>query len=343
MRSRAEESSATWLSSKQVAVLAAQNASAAKLVQADSVSRSRSTKLRGQESESKIIGPIQSTISYRTRQTATANALKLHYAIAACLQAQRLLDATAEQLDRQQQAQNQLVDRGVPILDPILIERLMKSREDKELENQSKLATLRRQLALLIGWENACNHSPIESTTLSPTDADVCDHIQAALSCRCDVVILQKLGNSIDEETLDIWDNVGAMLSGLPPVARKVFFVSKFLRWGCKDKDVQSAIEARREWLAALIEERSKQIVSEVEIAFEKKKSAALRWVKTGEHVSLWNRRIAQLEEVGRVRGNLAEQFEAKLNLLQAEGVQIERWLDWHHAEIDLGLAIGCD
>ena len=81
----------------------------------------------------------------------------------------------------------------------------------------------------------------------------------------------------------------------------------------------------------------------EVDIAFEKKKTAALRWVKSVEQITNWETRIAQLEQLSEVQGNLAIQLEANLNRLQAKGQRIERWVEWQQANMDLLLAIGCD
>ena len=81
----------------------------------------------------------------------------------------------------------------------------------------------------------------------------------------------------------------------------------------------------------------------EVETAFEKKKTAALRWVKSGEQIANWEMRIEQLEELSEVQGNLASQYEAILNRLLTEGQRIEHWAEWHLANEDLQLSVGCD
>jgi len=79
----------------------------------------------------------------------------------------------------------------------------------------------------------------------------------------------------------------------------------------------------------------------EVELAFERKRTAALRWVNAGEQTQNWEERIRQLEKLSEVQGNLAQQFEAKLNRLQSRAQQLERWVDWHQAQADLILATG--
>ncbi len=331
------------LSREEIGRLASQRSAASRLVNADVRSRTNSSRANGKDDEKRILVPFQCAISHRLRQSSAANALKLHYGIAACLQAERLLDETRGLLDVQSETQSQLIDRGIPIPDPLLVERLKTTMEDKRIDNQSKLNVLRTQLVALIGAENACSHAPAEIDSVIPSDCDVCDRIKEALECRCDLVILQRLRGSISVETLDLWDSIGAMTSGVPTRTKTTFFWTKFLRSRCNQTENQNAVAARRAWLEELITERSKQIAMEVEIAFEKKKTAALRWVNVGTQLEHWTNRISQLEMLGESHGNLAEQMEAKLSRQQERGLQIERWLEWHQASVDLALAIGCD
>jgi hypothetical protein len=331
------------LTSNQVRELAMSRSSAARILQAEMQSRAKSVRRNGDACETSVIQPIQDAIAFRSRQVSAASALKLHIGIAASQQAEQLLMRTDELLELQTRAQEELIERGIPIPDPLLLERLLKTTEDKKLENQSKQTSLRIPLAALIGSEHACDYVANESESIRPSDVEVCEHIREALRCRCDVVVMQRLASRICEETLDCWDNVGATLSGVPVPVKKTYLFASLLKARCKQDEIQAAVQARKRWLCVLIEERSKQITMEVELAFEKKKAAALRWVNAREQTAIWEQRIAQLEEMGRVRGNLPEQFEAKLNRLQAESVVIERWADWHLADIELKLAIGCE
>jgi hypothetical protein len=331
------------LSRDEIGQLASRRSAASRLVSADVRSRTYSSRANGKDDENLILVPFQCAIAHRLRQSSAANALKLHYGIAACLQAERLLDETRSLLDVQRETQSQLIDRGIPIPDPLLVERLNTTMEDKRIDNQSKLHVLRTQLVALIGAENACSHAPTEIDSVIPSDCDVCDRIKEALECRCDLVTLQRLRGSISAETLDLWDRIGALTSGVPTRTKTTLFWTKFLRTRCNQTENQNAVAARRAWLEELITERTKQIVMEVEIAFEKKKSAALRWVKVGTQLEHWNSRISQLEKLGESHGNLAEQMEAKLSRQQERGLQIERWLEWHQASVDLALAIGCE
>lgn len=330
------------LSSVEIARLAATRSAASRLVNSDLRSRTQSSRSNANGEENRILVPFQRAIAHRLRQSSSANALKLHYAIAACLQAERLLDETQALLELQSTTQSQLIDRGIPIPDPLLVERLKTNLDDKRIDNRSKLYVLRTQLAALIGSENACAHSPTELDVI-PSDWDVCDRIQEALECRCDLVMLQRLRGSISPETLDVWDSIGALTSGVPARMKATFLLTKFLRSRCHQADDQKAVAARRAWLEELIVERTRQITTDVEIAFEKKKTAALRWVNVGTQLEHWASRIAQLEKLGETQGNLGEQLEAKLSRQQERGHQLERWLEWHQASVDLTLAIGCE
>ena len=253
------------------------------------------------------------------------------------------MSETMELLAQQEKAQAALVEKGIPIPDPLMVQRLKIQLNDKRLENQSKIALLRTQLVALIGTENACRHAPYEPKEIFPSDQDVCEHIQQALLCRCDLQTMIRLRKTINEDTLLVWDSIGAMLSGVPALVKPKPFWSKLLRTKRGQAEIQCAVAARLSWLDDLIAERSKQIAMEVEIAFEKKKTAALRWVKSGEQIANWGLRMEQLEKLSEVQGNLASQYEAKLNRLLAEGQRTELWAEWHLANEDLKLSIGCD
>ena len=341
-----KDASAQSLSAVQIGQLAAARCGAANMVAADSKSRSLhsfSVCNKDVDCEKEVLRSFQVAIAYRLRQTASANAMKIHFGIAACLTAERIFNETEELIRQQVQAQDQLIEKGIPIPDPLLVGRLKINLDDKRLENQSKIAILRSQLSSFIGTENACPHMPNEEDEIVPSDWDVCERTQQALGCRCDLLTMNRLRGAINAETLTVWDGIGAILSGVPSVAKPIPFWSKLLRKQRNQNENERAIAARRKWLDNLIAERTKQISLEVDIAFEKKKTAAMRWVKATEQIANWNTRIVQLEKLSEVQGNLASQFESKLNRLLVYGQRTERWVEWHQAHIDLLLAIGCD
>ncbi len=339
------EPAAHPLSAFQVGKLASERCGPAKLIASEAKSRPTHSLsvFKDGDCENEIIRAFQAAVAFRLRQTASANAMKLHYGIAACLKAESVFDQTLETLQRHGKAQNQLVDKGIPIPDPTLVERLKTSLEDKRLENQSKLAVLRSQLSGLIGTENACGHAPLEIDEIVPSDRNICEHIDQALGCRCDLMVLKRLGGTVNDDTLDAWDSIGSSLAGIPFVAIKKPFLSKVLRPHRRRSEMEFAIKARRNWLDDFVSERSKQIAMEVDVAFEKKRTAALRWVNASEQFANWGNRITQLESLSEVQGNMASQFEAHLSQFQIVGQRIERWTDWHLANMDLMLAIGCE
>lgn len=333
------------LSAAQIGQLASERSGAAKSLNSDSRSRSLQPQslCNDSDSEKEIVGAFQAAVVYRLRQTASANAMKLHYGIAACLTAENIFNETATLLDEQDKAQSLLVEKGIPIPDPHLVGRLKISLEDKRLENHSKMVILRSQLSALIGTENACSHTPVENQEIIPSDRDVCEHITQATACRCDLRTMNRLRGTINADTLAVWDRMGAKLSGVPSLAKPKTFWPRILFGKSTREEIQSAVGARRNWIDELIAEQTRQIALEVDVAFEKKKTAALRWVKANEQIDNWENRIKQLEMISEVQGNIASQFEANLNRKQAEGPKIERWLEWRFANIDLMLAVGCD
>ena len=333
------------LSAAQIGQLASARSGAAKSLSSDARSRSLQPQplCNDSDSEKEIVAAFQAAVVYRLRQTASANAMKLHYGIAACLTAERTLNETDTLLDEQDKAQSMLVEKGIPIPDPHLVGRLKIALEDKRLENHSKMVVLRSQLSALIGTENACSHAPLENQEIIPSDRDVCEHMTQATACRCDLRTMNRLRGTINSDTLAVWDRMGAKLSGVPSLANSKTVWPRILFGRATRAEIECAVGARRNWMDELVAEQTRQIAMEVDVAFEKKKTAALRWVKANEQIDNWENRIKQLEMIGEVQGNIASQFEANLNRGQAEGPRIERWLEWHVANIDLMLAVGCD
>jgi hypothetical protein len=332
------------LTGQQIGQLASMKSGAAKLVQSDLQSRTKSQSLVRPRrlSQTSISSRIQASVGIRLQQSAAANGLKLHYAIAACLQADSLFEETTQLFANQLLAQAKLVEAGIPIPDPLLINRLAISLEDQRLLNHSKLETLRKQLFALIECDQACTHAPVESMLIVPSDSDVCEHIQLALRCRSDLCTLRALRLTVSEDSLSEWDSIGASLAGMAAMkSPSIPFWFKLARVGHRDQAIQEAIASRSKWLEELIGERAKQIALEVEQAFDKKKTAALRWSIAQSQIANWDQRIQQLQALSEAKGNLAEQLEAKLNRMQTLGQQLERWLEWHQADIEMHLAIG--
>jgi hypothetical protein len=106
--------------------------------------------------------------------------------------------------------------------------------------------------------------------------------------------------------------------------------------------EIEQAVQNRKQWLETLIHERTNHIRKEVEVAYETKRIAALRWANSRDQSQIWETRIRQLEKIGEeLKGNVADQSAARLQALQSEVNTIKRWLDWHLANVDLENATG--
>jgi hypothetical protein len=332
------------LGADDIAQLAMSRSGTAQIVESDLQSRSNSSGKAQHHDNNYVMNRVQRAIAYRSRQVSRSNALKLHFAIAACARAEQAFEAADQMLTEQSVAQNKLVDAGIPISDPLFIDRARLAIVDKRVANRSQLYQLRAQLASFIGADVACNHSPSEEEAIIPSDSDVCEHIQQALRCRCDLATLIDLQSHVSADNLAQWDSIGAALSGVPlPVRGAVPFWLRLFRSTCNKDEQAKLVAARKKWLCHLIAERTKQITVEVELAFEKKKTAALRWTLESENQTNWDLRLRQLEAISEARGNLAEQITAKLNQFESKGKLIERWLEWHQANVELKLAVGCE
>jgi hypothetical protein len=301
-----------------------------------------STPQRCDKDDEKIIRSIRQATAQRLRENAASVALKLHYGLAACKQSQDLLNRTRQELDRQSDAQNKLIEEGVPIPDPLLIDRLLGDWNDQLLENESKQRTLRIELSELVGVEVACSYDPMFDCNLTPSDIDVCDYLETAMSCRQEVALLYGLRHSIHESAIELWEGIAATLSGVPALRSKPISVAGRIKRLLLRGEIELAILNRKQWLETLIQERTKHIRKEVEIAYETKRIAALRWANSQKQSQIWEMRVRQLEKIGEeLKGNIADQSAAKLHALQSQIHTIKRWIDWHLADVDLENATG--
>ncbi len=282
-------------------------------------------------------------IARRHRQVAAAQALKLHYGIAALMESLQLLDAIDTAISEQMVAQKKLVESGIPIADPLQLERAKSSLFDEALEKRSRLFTLRSQLSVLVGQSIACNYSPVETIAIVPKDDEVCCWMEMGDRCRPEVSGLRALRSTITPETLDTWAQIASVMLMTPDRSPVVLSVFQPLTRLFHARDKEKDVERRRTWVDARIVERCAQIHSEVEVAFDQKRTAALRWVQAQEVVVNWETRIQQLERMAENRGNLPDQFQARLAMLRSRGALIERWSDWQQANVDLRLASGDD
>ena len=332
------------LGADEIAQLAMSRSGTARIVESDLQSRTSSSGKAQHHDNNYAMNRVQRAIAYRSRQVSRSNALKLHFAIAACVRAEQAYEAADKMLAEQSVAQNKLVDAGIPISDPLFIDRARLAIVDKRVANRSQLYQLRAQLSSFVGAEAACNHSPSEEEAIIPSDSDVCEHIQEASRCRCDLATLIELQSHVSADNLAQWDSIGAALSGVPlPVRGVVPFWLRLFRSTCSKDEQAKLVAARKKWLCHLIAERTKQITVEVELAFEKKKTAALRWTIEHDCLANWDLRIQQLTALAEAHGNLAEQMSAKQSKFESQGKLIERWLEWHHADVELQLAKGCN
>lgn len=339
--SHTENKPGEFLISEQIAVLASENCSPAKLLLQNHLSEDTTGQCHN-EATRETLWEVRCAAAQRLREEAARSALKLHYALAATYRADELLQRTAAELQIQQETQSKLIAQGISIADATLLDRLARDWEDRWLENQSKQAQLRIQLSGLIGSAWACSYHPHVEIELSPSDKDVCEYLRSSMRCRQEITLLKRLRKSVDEDHLAIWDSLAGYLIGSPiaVVSGKSFFAK--LRRSVLRSEVEQAIHNRSRWLETLIQERTKQITIEVEVAFEAKRSAALRWANAKQLIQTWDRRVKELVQLGEeYQGNLADQAEARLQLLSNERGEIERWLDWHQAQIDLLHASG--
>ena len=333
------------LDASPIAELAAKNASTANLIRAERLLDNDYSERRNwivsivRRPESGLQECIASALEQRERERAASSAVQLHHGIAASSAAITLQDDLLRYLEIQQLAQDKLVEQGLGFGDPMQLQRLRLQVEGQRLEATSKLGQLRTQLSLLVGSQVACVYAPVFESNLIPSDMDVCEYINEAMRCRGDLRLLHALRYRIGSGDLEEFDRYASEVLGLPQGLESKYRWTSWMKSRVWRRDGE--LQRRQCWLDALIAARREQVTVEVEIAFEKKRAAALRWVNARALVDIWKQRMLQLERLSEARGNLAEQISARMELAQAEGEVLKRWMEWHDAHAELMLAVG--
>lgn len=339
--SPSETSAGEFLNAEQIAALAAENDSPSKLLLQNHFAEETSSQCHN-EATRETLWEVRCAAAQRLREEAASNALKLHYALAATYRANDLLQRTATELQIQRETQAKLIEQGISIADATLLDRLTRDWDDRWLENQSKQSQIRIQLSGLIGSGWACSYRPLVELEISPSDKDVCEYLKTAMRCRQELNLLKRLRKSVDEDHLAVWDSLAGYLMGSPIALVSGNSLLTKIRRTVLRGEVEQALRSRSRWLETLVQERTKQITIEVEVAFEAKRTAAMRWSNAKRLAQTWELRVKELVRLGEeYQGNLASQAEARLEQLSSERGEIERWLDWHQAQVDLLHATG--
>lgn len=282
------------------------------------------------------------------------NAVRLHYAIAACLQAQQDNAQLRKEIDLLLEDQQVLIDKGLAIEDPTALQRAKIACEDSRLSLASKLSTLREELAALIDPDVACAYSPELITTPHRTLDTLCDVQEEALRQRADLQAIHYAVHALPGASDGAWEialNSANQVASVPGVATVVSTsggtgASKVIAgrmlsrlW---NQGGDTAIPQRR---VAILNQLYRVKAAEIEVAvakaFHARELAVDRWSLAVETTNTWQTRLEQLIALEEVQGTLAKQVATKLEIYRARSQELERWLEWQLADCDLQLASG--
>ncbi len=335
-------------SSDEIAQLAARNASLAILMRGD-LRADRTGVFRPSKKQQATLdlrSQVQEYRIARQRQLAASQALELHFALATIAALEPIQKELFSLLEVQRERQQRAIERGISILDPTAIDRLLATVRDTQLQSQEKATQLRSQLALLVDPSIACHYVPESMNTPEQKIAENCKMIEWAMYQRCDLAGLIYLRTQLNEDTLDVARWMSDVLSGSANLAAGFSTRPLSLLGIVSSKEKQAKQDELCERLAMLdeaIESLRAKIASEVDIALNKQSTAYSRFSNTQGLVDLWRHRVAQLRTYGdQVKALPAEEFEAELQVLQVQSDLVQRQGDWHQAIVELALAVGC-
>jgi hypothetical protein len=289
-----------------------------------------------------VVCLLANVAAQKIRSERAAVAMKAHYGLAATELGTELVGRTEAELTKQMEIQKKLIEAGVSVPDDSLLTRLQNETNDSKLEIESKERVLRIQLSGLISSSHACSYVPVVKTEMMPCDIDVCGYVERALECHYELAALGKIRGLLGPDSIELGNELLALVAKVPYLPVKKFGLLSRLKASLNGSDLTSESNKQKNWLNSLMMERRQEIAREIEIAYENKRTAALRWSVTKEQLNVWSRRVEQLEKLGTEnRGTIAELGAAKLSKLKEEAQLIERWMEWQTANVDLKLALG--
>lgn len=275
----------------------------------------------------------------QARFESAVNALRLHYAIAACRMGLEINTQAISYASQQASLQEELIELGGQVDDITAIKRTKIELEDQRLQLDAKLQKQREQLALLVGNQIACKYDP--ELICAPTGElnDRCDYEDWAIDQRRELQVLRYVRQHaewINEESLDVLGGLG----GVPQSLRSLLGSAK--PSGLLHRRLPAEeIAKRRAVLDRWIADRSEQIRVEASNAYTDKCAALERWKLAIAKSDALSERVEKLSALGDLKGNMPQQIQAHLELYASKGQEVQRWLDWHLADCDLQEASG--
>lgn len=306
------------------------------------------------DQERTVLCNLSARVEKHLRFETAVNAVRLHFAIAACLRAQKDNEQLRREVELFLEDQKLLIDKGLAIEDSTALERAKIACEDSRLILDSKLSTLREELASLIDPAVACEYSPELIVTPHLSLETVCDVQDVALRQRADLQAIHYAVHTLPDASDVAWEialNSASQVASAPAVARliansgatganKVIPV-RLLSWPWNQRGDTATPQRRVAILNQLYRAKSTEIEVAVAKAFHARELAAERWSLAVETTNTWQTRLEQLIALEEVQGTLAKQVTTKLEIYRARSQELERWLEWHLADCDLQLATG--
>lgn len=275
----------------------------------------------------------------QVRFESAVNALRLHYAIAACRMGLEINSQAISYASQQASLQEELIELGGQVEDITAIERTKIDLEDQRLELDAKLQKLREQLSLLVGNQIACKYDP--ELICAPTGDlhDRCDYEEWAIDQRRELLVLRYVrqhAELINEESLDLLVGLGGVSQSLRSLLGSAKPSGLLHR-----KLPAEELAKRRAGLDRWIADRSEQIRVETSNAYTDKATALERWRLAVTKSDALSERVERLSALGALKGNMPQQIQAQLEVYASKGQEVQRWLDWHLADCDLQEASG--
>lgn len=297
------------------------------------------TRKKLDEQQRVFLVKVAKDLETQARFESAVAALKLHYGIAACTMGLEIQSQAESYLNEQIAVEKELIQLGGQVDDTTLLKRTALELKDQRVELETKRLRLQEELSSLVGSDLACNYHPRLVCVPSPELHERCDYEQWAIHQRIELRILQTTNDYLETINQETIDTLGALFS-FPGSLLSLWSIPH--RNGLlAHKPSSESLAAKRCALKNWTESRVQRIRLDVGLAYAAKESSWQRWQLAVDISNTLQERFEQLKELSEVKGNLPQQIQTKLQLFQAQAIEIQRWLQWHLDDCDLQQATG--
>lgn len=286
---------------------------------------------------------VRALIAEDARRDDAAQALKRFFDLAEAEAKRELLTKGLQSFDRLRQEAQKLRAAGLPAPsdDELVLRRGQLLLDLEQVEAGIKLLNLDLKARMGLPTDQDQFLWPMGEFAIDPKPIDPAGAVTFALEHRPDLRAHRELTSGMTEDLLPLAREVLGSRTGIRGVTRERLAATRLGAARRNQREqalLESEVQARRDQLAAALQDREAAVAAEVRAAVVSLESAGKRVALVQHRVDHWQGKIESImDKVGRP----AEVLQAELEWYRARGDLITEIMQWHRQRIQLTHAVG--